>query len=144
MIVNPFSYLIEKLKDYTADKIPFNNTGTSLSSNNVEGAIKELNKTDNLFSNKASTAGTYEEFDLSDNLSKYQFLDFIYMFYGNTMATIVEPVVVFNSQTSSGSRVMLYYNNNLAAEIYKVSNTRIAIKMADVSGPYTVRIQGIN
>ena len=42
MNVNPFSYLIEKLKNYTADKIPFNNTGTSLSSNNVEGAIKEI------------------------------------------------------------------------------------------------------
>lgn len=72
MNVNPFSYLIEKLKDYTADKIPFNNTGTSLSSTNVESAIKEVNKTYTSFNvTAANTSGVSDcVIDTQQNYTK--------------------------------------------------------------------------
>jgi hypothetical protein len=113
-------------------------------SGTVEDALDELTDYKLLFNGNPTTANTFEEFNLNDSLANYRFLIFLYMAYYNTTLSYVEPKALFDIQTNTASRVQIYDNGSVVAEIYKVSDTRIALKQTNVSGALKVRIYGFN
>ena len=146
MNVNPFSYLIEKLKDYTADKIPFNNTGTSLSSTNVEDAIKEIapiGTMEQLLSARPTVANVFQNMTLSKSLSNFKSVLIIGRQGGDCFVSHYEPIAFFETHTDSANKISLYQGSTKRAEIYYVDDTHIALSMADISNGHAIIIYGI-
>lgn len=146
MNVNPFSYLIEKLKDYTADKIPFNNTGTSLSSTNVEGAIKELEPIgtmEQLLTARPSTANTFESMTLSKSLADFKSVLILGRQGGDCFVSHYESKSFFKTHTDSANKISLYQGSTKRAEIYYIDDTHIALLMADISNGHAINFFGV-
>lgn len=121
----------------TADEV-------SYGSGSVADALDKLGDYKLLFNGNPTTANTFTEFDLDGSLADYRFLIFIYTQYNNTLISCVEPRGFFDSQVGWGNRLVMQLGSNVVAQIYKVSNTKIALNQTDVSGPYKVRIYGFN
>ena len=129
-------------EDLTAYQTKTDNT-LQTNSKQIPGAINELNSKitcDLLFEGAPSEAEVFETVNLSAGVSNYKLIMFLEKQYSNISFSIIEPRALFDVQTHEGSRVIM---DNANIQVYKVSDTSVAIRMVRIDNDRKTAIYGL-
>ena len=127
-----------------ADVIEFDNTGTNLSSNNVEDAVKEVNNKNlkfTLLNEQLNIPNTDTAYIC--NWQNYAALSIEIIQYGNTREQMTIPAIYF-AQTSAGMRPYLREaTTDKSLEVYQNGAGSIKAKMNAQDASWGFRIYGM-